>query len=235
MARKSIPPNTIDEVLLQSRRRCAICFGLEFDTRIKPGQIAHLDQNNTNADVDNLVFLCLHHHDEYDSKTSQSKGMTVGEVRTHRKELYSYISSIKSEENLPWTDYPELKQVSESLDRELLSLEIYEYRIRTYRIVRQLLGMIVDEGNVEIEPLLKFANDTDEALFIFDKELSQYLQLIYRNGIKLHFSREKLSDQRLPIGEERNKVAEENAELLEWFTEQFEVSREYFYKHIALG
>ncbi|PSB23658.1 hypothetical protein C7B82_30810 [Stenomitos frigidus ULC18] len=90
MARKSIPLNTIDEVLLQSRRRCAICFGLKFDTRIKHGQIAHLDQNNTNADVDNLVFLCLHHHDEYDSKTSQSKGMTVGEVRTHRKELYSY-------------------------------------------------------------------------------------------------------------------------------------------------
>jgi hypothetical protein len=95
--------------------------------------------------------------------------------------------------------------------------------------------MIVDEGNVEIEPLLKFANDTDEALFIFDKELSHYLQLIYRNGIKLHFSREKLSDQRLSVGEERNKVAKENAELLEWFTEQFEVSREYFYKHIALG
>lgn len=32
--------------------------------------------------------MCLAHHDEYDSKTSQSKGLTMGEVRRYRDELH---------------------------------------------------------------------------------------------------------------------------------------------------
>lgn len=56
---------------------------------MQKGQIAHLDQNNENADEDNLVFLCLDHHDEYDGKTSQSKGLKENEVRHYRDELYN--------------------------------------------------------------------------------------------------------------------------------------------------
>lgn len=48
---------------------------------ISRGQIAHLDQNNENFDEDNLVFLCLEHHDEYDSKTRTSKGLRLEEVK----------------------------------------------------------------------------------------------------------------------------------------------------------
>jgi hypothetical protein len=58
---------------------------------VKQGQIAHLDHDNTNYDPDNLAFLCLPHHDQYDSKTSQSKGLREGEVKGFRKELYDRI------------------------------------------------------------------------------------------------------------------------------------------------
>jgi hypothetical protein len=54
---------------------------------LKAGQIAHLDGDRSNDDADNLTFLCLSHHDEYDSRTSQRKGLTVGEVRAFRREL----------------------------------------------------------------------------------------------------------------------------------------------------
>jgi hypothetical protein len=74
-------------VLLRSRRRCCVCHGLNDDLTIKQGQIAHLDHNPSNNDEDNLVFLCLDHHDQYDSRTSQSKGLTEAEVRHFRMQL----------------------------------------------------------------------------------------------------------------------------------------------------
>jgi hypothetical protein len=96
LARTAIPPAIQDQVLLLSRRRCCICFALFGDVDVKQGQIAHLDHNNTNNALDNLAFLCLHHHDLYDSTTSQSKGLRESEVGQHRAELYDIVSAALS-------------------------------------------------------------------------------------------------------------------------------------------
>jgi hypothetical protein len=92
MTRVAVPGNNQDQVLLLSRRRCCICFGLHRDLDVKQGQIAHLDHDNTNYDLDNLAFLCLPHHDQYDGKTSQSKALRESEVKHFRKELYEKIA-----------------------------------------------------------------------------------------------------------------------------------------------
>ena len=81
------------QVLLQCRRRCAICFGLSRDTTIKRGQISHLDRDASNSARNNLVFLCLECHDEYDGRTSQSKALGPVEVRQFRDELHDAIAS----------------------------------------------------------------------------------------------------------------------------------------------
>lgn len=91
--RKKIPKITETRVLVSSRRRCAICFGLDTNTEEKKGQIAHLDRDNSNNNVDNLAYLCLEHHDQYDSRTSQSKGLTIEEVKEFRGQLYHYVAT----------------------------------------------------------------------------------------------------------------------------------------------
>lgn len=92
MARKPVPKSFETAVLVRSRRRCCICFGLDRDTRLKAGQIAHLDRNSANHMEKNLAFLCFHHHDEYDSRSSQRKNFTIGEVKALREELYTTIN-----------------------------------------------------------------------------------------------------------------------------------------------
>jgi len=91
VARKPISPTTEAGVLVKSRRRCAVCFGLNRDTSLKQGQIAHLDANSANSAEDNLAFLCFDHHDQYDSTTRQSKNFTPIEVKKFRAELYAAI------------------------------------------------------------------------------------------------------------------------------------------------
>jgi len=101
MSRKPIPEEVQDRVLLLSRRRCCICFGLHGDLNVKPGQIAHLDHDNTNDDLENLAYLCLSHHDQYDSTTSQSKGLREGEIKKFRDELYARMASRMPESEQP--------------------------------------------------------------------------------------------------------------------------------------
>jgi hypothetical protein len=91
MARVPISQEVEKQVLLLCRRRCCICFGLNRDVKQKQGQIAHLSRDSGDSDLDNLAFLCLPHHDDYDSRTSQSKGLRESEVRQYRKELYKKI------------------------------------------------------------------------------------------------------------------------------------------------
>ncbi len=92
MTRRPISKATETAVLVKSRRRCCICFGLNRDLKLKSGQLAHLNQRNDDNREDNLAYLCLDHHDEYDSRTSQRKGLTEAEVRAYRDELYERLA-----------------------------------------------------------------------------------------------------------------------------------------------
>ena len=93
MSRNSASERVQTNVLLKSRRRCSICFGLNRDTAIKQGQIAHIDKNPANNEEGNLVFLCFDHHDQYDSTTRQGKNLTSREVKEFRQELLIAIDA----------------------------------------------------------------------------------------------------------------------------------------------
>ena len=89
--RSSIPKLIETELLAKSLRRCAYCFVLDRDARAKPGQIAHVDRDPSKCELDDLAWLCLDHHDRYDSKPSQSKGYTPDELRRHRDAVYAWV------------------------------------------------------------------------------------------------------------------------------------------------
>lgn len=95
--RRPALPNAIrTELLLRSKRRCCLCFGLKADIKVKAGQIAHVDHDPFNNDLDNLVWLCLSHHDQYDSIPRQTKGITLEEIKLYRAQLYSKLSLLMS-------------------------------------------------------------------------------------------------------------------------------------------
>lgn len=85
--RVAVPPEVQARVLTRCRRRCCLCYFVAGKTEEVAGQIAHIDKNPANPDISNLVFLCLDHHDEYDSSTSVSKNYTPQEVCHYRSLL----------------------------------------------------------------------------------------------------------------------------------------------------
>lgn len=93
MSRNKLSKNTERNILINGKRRCPLCYGLFRDFGVKKGQIAHIDKDSSNDSEENLLFLCLNHHDEYDSIRSQSKGITQKELEHYRDELYEAIKN----------------------------------------------------------------------------------------------------------------------------------------------
>jgi hypothetical protein len=110
--RKHTPTDIETEALLTSARRCCICYGLDQDFAVKKRQIAHLDGNPANSNFENLAFLCFDHHDEYDSKTRQSKGLNINEVKEYRAQLHETVAQMRRRQKTAWSidaDIPRLE------------------------------------------------------------------------------------------------------------------------------
>jgi hypothetical protein len=227
--RPKVPKPAETSVLLASGRRCALCFGLYGDASVKPGQIAHLDRNPHNNAPDNLAFLCLPHHDQYDSKSRQSKGLTPDEVKAYRVHLREFV---KAEGAPSWGDSPDTAVATRGRGGGGSSLAAYDRRIKAYVAARELLGSIIRNGRVTREEVWKFAADTDDVLFLFDDNTAQFYGELYRHALQLAALESVLEG--VPVGDQRSKWVDQMQELLLWFTAQLGVLRQAVKPHLRL-
>lgn len=94
MAKRPKPPKDIETaVLTQCARRCCLCVGLDGDESPKDGQIAHLDDDPSNNDPDNLAWLCLNHHGKWHCRGNMTKGLTADEVKAYRARLHTAVEA----------------------------------------------------------------------------------------------------------------------------------------------
>lgn len=179
MARKKIPVEIQTNVLIKSRRRCAFCFGINRDTNYKRGQIAHIDNNNQNNNEENLVFLCFEHHDEYDSKMSQSKGLTERELKEYKKGLEDWVKKNFQpvDSTIIYDDYSfylELKKYF--VDNDLLS----KFKNFIFGVSYPLEFFDIFEG-VSGSDLLDFYASKFPPIDFYDKNLKDYFNIFKEN------------------------------------------------------
>lgn len=112
MSRVRTHPEVETAILVNCGRRCALCVGLLGDHGVKKGQIAHIDRNPSNSSYQNLAFLCIPHHDEYDSVSRQSKNLKPSELQHYKKVVCATYSP----------DYTTIKRLLSDHANALLSL-----------------------------------------------------------------------------------------------------------------
>lgn len=89
MSQRAKTPRKVEAaVLMAARRRCCLCVFLHGRADVRKGQLAHLNRNPRDYRFENLVWLCFDHHDEYDARPSQAKGLMQSELRQYRDRLY---------------------------------------------------------------------------------------------------------------------------------------------------
>jgi hypothetical protein len=188
MPRKRLPTEIETLILTQSRRRCCVCYALKGDDSEKKGQIAHLDQDPSNNDSNNLAFICFDHHDQYDSQTSQSKNLTISEVKQYKLELIEYFkreadlkqsavevtSSAAHKDTAPQVD-PTLATFGYSSSTQFFSYQFagafpgirtltwFESNAAVERLQALLSGRLVfSEGNHRISPIWWFGRGSSQ-------------------------------------------------------------------------
>jgi hypothetical protein len=230
--RKAFPKEVQVAVFKRSGRRCALCFGLHGDGRVKKGQLAHVDRIPNNSTEENAAFLCLPHHDDYDSVSKHTKRLTPGELKAYRDKLYEAI-----ETGTPLPDINDrLPHRKSRKDRgQGVALELHERRIPVYRVTVQFVQTVMKDLKPSLKDIFQFSADTDEAIFLFDDALAEYLAGISRRALRLHtieWVRTRMASEPEPANF-RALVAEQVA-LFEWFSTQHQEIQSRFLPFLRL-
>jgi len=180
------------------------------------GQIAHIDRNHSNASLDNGAYLCKGHHDKYDSRPSQSKRLTPDELRKARADLHEFVQL---------GGIPEGTVTRRSIRRGV-ALSVYERRLPIYKATVEFIRYVMGDLNPSYQRIIEFGRSTEEALFLYDGQIAQYLADISSKAVRVHATAEmiKAATHGHRVGDFESLVRE-NTSLAEWFTQQYDVTR----------
>lgn len=164
--------------------------------------------------------VLLRRHDGEETFTASSEEQAV--IQQEKQAIQMINHAVNSEQ-------------SKLQDRtEKLSPEVYDRKMAVYRTTRAFLSVIGTKAAINTDEILAFGRDTDEALFMFDQEVADYLRELQTQAGKLYGTGRLLDNPALPIGDRRTDLAQANSESLVWFIAQFQIMRTLFRKHIAL-
>ena len=138
---KTIPDSAIEAVLLNSKRKCCVCFNTG-DTEAKTGTIVAL--NTSDESIDNYVFLCEDHHKSFDMSKIASD--YIKELRD--KMLAEIGPVVEAEEHL--------NQSYESEVAKVLAKEFHELLRSSFSVQHRAYLMGVSGVIREVDILVQF-------------------------------------------------------------------------------
>jgi hypothetical protein len=207
-----------------------LCFFLDFNRDIKKGQIAHIDRQPSNNTEDNLVYLCLSHHEEYDSQTSQSKRLQKEELLKAKAGLEKWIQ--ENHERLVGSSLMSQNDIPEIHDS--ISPEVFRLRIPVYKAFSRLASYIMREANISDEELFRFLRDTHDALFLFGEEIENYLHGVYRKAVELRTLSIKMEHPEGYTETQWERIVDKQTECIIWFSDQIRGGKKKFYTYLKV-
>lgn len=114
-------------------------------------------------------------------------------------------------------------------------MEAYDRRLKIYNSIKIYIAEVQTYGTTTSEKSAILLQETREALFLFkDKEISNYINSLYKKGIDLEYLQKQLSENYL-TQEQREKVAGQSKELKQWFTNQHKVTENLIDEYLRLS
>lgn len=231
MSRKEIPEKVQRAVLIKSRRRCAFCFFFENDKKRVDGQIAHIDRDKSNHAESNLVFLCLLHHNEYDTRPSQTKRYQPEEAKSAKASLESYIKIGFPQE----IGFEEITPMEKKDGTKGVSVEVYRLRHPIYAALQNFLVSILREADVADDERIKFVKGVEDAAFLYDEDIENYLSEVHGKALKFARVQRIIKRGKARSDEEWQKALQLDTELMEWFENERATGKHRFVKYLRLA
>lgn len=105
-----------------------------------------------------------------------------------------------------------------------VKISLYDRRLGVFNASMKFIAGAGSRGDVEVTQLIEFLADTKEADFLFEKDVYDHLMELHDKGARLHSVNEQMNSSR--IKQDRlDSLNNEHLKLVNWFAEQFEVTR----------
>jgi len=102
--------------------------------------------------------------------------------------------------------------------------ELYDRRLAVYKTLRQLLK---NSATADYDTVMIIFDSITESYFLFDEDISIYLEEIWDNTTKIAGLNESSKD-------DTYLYADEKSELRQWFYAQYEVSKQKFMPYLKI-
>lgn len=119
------------------------------------------------------------------------------------------------------------------LSRQRFKLDLFDKRYAVFQAVRKFLSVIFQDASFKDKDLFEFYAGTSDAAFLFNDDIPKYIDQI--KEIALSMRTTSLKYDLLPVGEQRNKLVEEESKQLEWLIDQLTKSEEIFESYLGFG
>ncbi|NLI15219.1 MAG: hypothetical protein GX409_02910 [candidate division Zixibacteria bacterium] len=114
-----------------------------------------------------------------------------------------------------------------------LRIGLFDKRYQVFLSAMSLVATIVSNGGLTRSDLNKFIYDSRDKEFLFDNDIKEYLNDLYQKGNKLIYIKNVLEKPNFSDKDKKVAIIEEN-ELLNFFGDQFDISKEKFGKYLNL-
>ena len=115
------------------------------------------------------------------------------------------------------------------------SLDLYE-RLKIYDEVKQILTLTMQSNSPGHDAILNFYRSTSHAIFLFESDITDYIEEIYNHLLKLQEWSDQYRDfnQHIPDDYDGKKISTGIHDESIWLTHQLSESKLKFKKHLTL-
>lgn len=123
-----------------------------------------------------------------------------------------------------------------NLAKSAIKIEAFDRRSQVYDAIREYISTVLAMGTSDQNSIKNLLVNTRHAEFLFkDKEILELIETLFHKGLDLELN-EKLLD---PLDgpstvNERKELSEEHHVLLKWFSDQLEIVKDLFRKHLDI-
>lgn len=118
-------------------------------------------------------------------------------------------------------------------NKDKLRLDFFDKRLDAYEKLQEYFKYLVREAKVSEEALAILAKARYKSFFLFGNDANEHITEVWEKAREMQdISLKLFGENRLPVGEERSRLARRKNELLEWNFQQLQDSPKRYSKYL---
>lgn len=117
------------------------------------------------------------------------------------------------------------------INQKRLQHELFERRIKLYEKITMHIANGITHGAFDNNEEIQFLRDTKHARFIFDKDIADFMDEIYKKSVGLSFLNSRTEQL---SGKELETTIQKRQEVFNWFTMELNNIQKRFEKYLKL-